>query len=83
MGLPTLFIVISSLMQLASIWINGPDGHSLGGWFCLFAGLMMITARSKRQEDDPAFLSFFFQTIIVGCIIMSIIYLEWPDGFIS
>lgn len=76
MGLPTLFIAVSSLMQLASIWTHGTEGHSLGGWWCLFAGLVMITERCKQQDDEPAFMSFFLQTLIVGCIIMSILYLR-------
>ena len=76
MGLPTLFIVFASLMQLRSIWVNGTEGHSLGGWLCLFVGLGLITERCKQQEDDPAFWSFFLQIIIVGCIIMSLVYLR-------
>lgn len=76
MGLPTLFITLSGLMQLASIWINGPDGHSLGGWSLLVAGLLMMTDRFNKQEDWPAFYSFFFQSIIVSLIIMSILYLR-------
>lgn len=76
MGLPTLFIALSAILQLISIWTNGPGGHSLVGWSALAAGLLMIIDRCHKQEDWPAFYGFFFQSIIVGCIIMSIIYLR-------
>lgn len=76
MGLPTLFIALSGILQLASIWANGPGGHSLVGWFCLIAGLVRITDRCHSQKDWPAFYSFFLQSMIVGCIIMSLIYLR-------
>lgn len=77
MRLATLFIAVSSFMQLTSIWMHGAEGHSLGGWASLFAGLLMITHRSYKQPDPSAFYSFFLQTTIVGLIIMSILYLEY------